>query len=60
MKLPDDMIKQELLTYLTLDDIVNLDSACTNHKYRSQIMEKISGVILLGDKDECMDRNETN
>jgi hypothetical protein len=54
MKLPDDMFKQELLTYLTVDDIVNLDSACMNHKYRSQIMEKISGVILLGDKNECM------
>ena len=46
------MFKQELLPYLTVDDIVNLDNACMNHKCRSQLMEKISGVILLGDKDE--------
>jgi len=54
MKLPHDMFKQDLLPYLTVDDIVNLDNACMNHKYRYQIMENISGVILLGDKDECM------
>ena len=51
MKLPDDMFNQELLPYLTVDDIVELDSACMNHKYRPQLLEKISGVILLGDKD---------
>jgi hypothetical protein len=33
MKLPDDVFKQELLKYLTLHDIVNLDNACMNHKY---------------------------
>ena len=54
MKLPDDMFKQELLPYLTVQDIVNLDNACMNHKYRSQLMDKISGVILLGDKDKSM------
>jgi len=54
MKLPDDMFKQELLQYLTLDDIMNLDNACMNHKYRSQLLEKINGVILLGDKDKSM------
>ena len=46
MNLPDDMFK------LTVDDIVKLDNACMNHKYRYQLMEKISGVILLGDKEE--------
>jgi F-box/leucine-rich repeat protein 2/20 len=51
MKLPDDMFRLELLPYLTLDDIVNLDNACINHKYRPQLMEKINGVILLGDQD---------
>ena len=52
MKLPDDMFRQELLQYLTVDDIVRLDNACMNHKYRSQLLDKISGVILLGDQDE--------
>ena len=52
MKLPDDMFRQELLPYLTVDDIVELDNACMNHKYRSQLLEKINGVILLGDKEK--------
>ena len=55
MKLPDDMFRLELLPYLTVDDIVKLDSACINHKYRSQLLDKISGVILLGDKDTSME-----
>jgi len=50
MKLPDDMFKQELVSYLIVDDISKLDSACMNHKCRPQLLEKISGVILLGDK----------
>jgi hypothetical protein len=54
MKLPDDMFKQELLPYLTVNDIVELDNACMNHKYRPQLMDKINGVILLGDKDKSM------
>ena len=54
MKLPDDMFKQELLPYLTVQDIVNLDNACMNHKYRPQLMDKISGVILSGDKDKSI------
>ena len=52
MNLPDDMFKQELLPYLLVDDIVKLDNACLNHKYRPQLLEKISGVILTGDEDE--------
>jgi len=51
MKLPDDIFRQEILQYLTLDDIVNLDSASMNHEYRPQLMEKINGVILRGDQD---------
>ena len=54
MKLPDDMFRQELLPYLTVDDIVKLDNACMNHKYRPQLMVKINGLILLGDDDEFM------
>jgi len=50
MKLPDDMFKQEILQYLTVDDVVKLDNACMNHIYRSKLMDKISGVILIGDK----------
>jgi hypothetical protein len=51
MKLPDDMFRLELLTYLTVHDIVNLDNACMNHTYRSQLLDKIDGVILQGDQD---------
>ena len=54
MNLPDDMFRMELLPYLTVHDIVKLDNACMNHKYRYQLMEKISGVILPGDKDESI------
>ena len=54
MKLPDDMFKQELLQYLTVNDIVKLDNACMNHKYRHQLLGKISGVILLGDRKKIM------
>ena len=54
MKLPDDMFKQELLPYLTTDDIVKLDKACLNHEHRAQLLEKIRGVILIGDKDKSM------
>jgi hypothetical protein len=51
MKLPDDIFNQEILEYLTLDN------ACMNHEYRPQILEKIDGVILLGDKDEQIIKN---
>ena len=54
MKLPDDMFRQELLQYLTVDDIVRLDNACMNHKYRSQLLDKIRDVILIGDEDKSM------
>ena len=54
IKLPDDIFRQELLPYLTVQDIVNLDNACMIHKYRSQLMGKMSGVILLGDKEKSM------
>jgi hypothetical protein len=51
MKLPDDMFRLELLPYLTVHDIIRLDNACINYKYRPQLLEKINGVILIGDKD---------
>ena len=54
MKLPDDIIRQELLPYLTVHDIVKLDNACRNRKYRTELLQKINGVILLGDKDKSM------
>ena len=54
IKLPDDMFRQELLPYLTVHDIINLDNACMNHKYRPQLLDKIDGVILLGDKEKSM------
>jgi len=54
MKLPDDMFRQELLPYLTVHDIVKIDNACMSHKYRSQLLDKINGVILIGDKDQSI------
>ena len=54
MNLPDDIIKQELLHYLTVHDLVRLDNACMNHEYRPHLLEKISGVILIGDNDVSM------
>ena len=50
IKLPNDMFKQELLTYLTVYDIVKLDNACMNYEYLPHLLEKINGVILPGDK----------
>jgi hypothetical protein len=55
MKLPDDVFRQELLPFLTVHDIVNLDNACLNHKYRTQLLDKISGVILRGDEYKSME-----
>jgi hypothetical protein len=40
MKLPDDMFKQEILQYLTLHDVVRLDSGCMNHEYRPNGQDK--------------------
>ena len=37
-----------------MHDIVKLDKACMNHKYRPQLLEKINGVILPGDKEKFM------
>jgi len=54
MMLPDEVIRQQLLLYLSVYDIVHLDNACINKKYRPQILDKISGVILKGDKDKSM------
>jgi len=54
MKLPDVIFRQEILQCLTLDNIVKLDNACMNHMYRSQLMDKIDGVILIGDKDRSV------
>ena len=49
MMFPVDMFKLELLPYLTVHDIVRLDSAFMNHEYRPQFLDKISGGILRGD-----------
>ena len=54
MNLPDDMFRLEILPFLTVHDIGKLDNACLNHKYRHQLLEKIDGVILIGDKDKSM------
>ena len=53
MKLPDDMFRLELLQYLSVDDIVKLDSACMNHKYRHQLLEKITDASLIAIAKNC-------
>ena len=40
-----------------MDDIVRLDNACTNNDYRSQLLEKISGVILKGDRERFLHKS---
>jgi len=55
MNLPDDVVKQELFHYLSVNDIMRLDLACMNHEYRPKLLEKINGVILSGDSDISMD-----
>jgi len=45
MKLPDDIFRLELIPYLTVYDIVRLDTACMNHEYRPHLLDMISGVI---------------
>jgi hypothetical protein len=52
MKLQDDIFNKEILQYLTLDNIVKIDNASMNHEYRPQLLEKIDGVILLGDQGD--------
>jgi len=49
MNVPDD--RHELLQYLTLHDLGRLDSMCMNHEYRPQVLDKIRGVIFMGDGD---------
>jgi hypothetical protein len=46
MKLPHNIFNQEILQYLTLNNIVKLDNACMNHEYRPQLLDKIDGVIF--------------
>ena len=42
MNLTVGMLKLEMLPYLTVHDIVRLDSAFMNHEYRTQFLDKIS------------------
>ena len=57
MMLPDDVFRHQMLQYLTVHDVGILDSACMKHDYRLQLLDKISGVILLGDKDKLVSRS---
>ena len=51
IELPDDMFRQHLLQYMTIYDIVRLDTACMSQRYRPQLFDKIGGVILMGNKE---------
>ena len=46
--LPDRVLKLQISKYLTLIDIVILDSACLNHEYRPFLLSKIQGMVLEG------------
>ena len=55
MKLPDDVFRHVLLPYLSLNDLGRLDDMCMNHEYRPQVLDKMRGVIIMGDgEDLCM------
>ena len=50
--LPDDVFKHQIMTYLTLHDVVMFDSATMNHRYRNEWLDKVRNVILIGDLDD--------
>lgn len=50
--LPNDVLKHEIMQYLTVHDIVILDNSCLNHKYRIELMKVFHGIILIGTKHE--------
>jgi hypothetical protein len=50
--LPNDVLKHEIMQYLTVHDIVILDKSCLNHNFRSKLMEVFNGKILIGTIDE--------
>ena len=52
LKLPNCLCKGLLWQYLTVQDVVKLDNACTNKKYRQKLLKKLKNVILIGDCDE--------
>lgn len=49
IKLPDDMFKLQMLDFLTIHDIVALDNACTERKYRQRLLLKMQGTVLKGE-----------
>ena len=49
INLPDDFFKQQLLQYLSVRDIAGLDTACTSHKWRADMLVKLTDVILVSD-----------
>lgn len=55
LSLPDDVFKQQVLQYLTLEEIRLLDNSFMSHKYRPQFLDKLSDIILLGNEIiECI------
>lgn len=49
-----NILRKQLLPYMTLDDIGRIDNAFINHTYRPQLLKKLKGVILFGDKDKAI------
>jgi hypothetical protein len=46
--LPERVFKLQISKYLTLKDIVVLDSACLNHVYRPVLLSNFEGMVLEG------------
>lgn len=51
LNIPDLVFKIELLKYLSGFDIVALDNAILNRRYRSRIMDKLENAIIKGSLD---------
>jgi len=54
LKVPDDVFKHHIVHYLTLNDIVSFDNACTNHKCRQGLMDFVRNVIMTGDINKML------
>ena len=51
IKLPDDIFRQHLLQYLVVHDVWTFEHAYKDSTHHTQILDKISGAILIGDKE---------
>lgn len=46
LAIPDDLFKYQLITYMNIIDICSIDNATRCHKYREQLLDKFSNIII--------------